>query len=758
MNGKPLFHYVGTPEATQDFLDRFADCFARSKLEDARDHVSATAMVKNEKEKIITLYIAKNQSEKGCQPFATPEKLGDIANQNENFAKQLVDWFSNLASKDTSQVNGNDLDAHSNIFETMCEFSSSRLEHYISKVSKSDVDALVTVVDVNLNTRECSNGWEVAKPLINECKLYHKKSELPESGNEKLCLLTTYAHLAGQIRNNPDFRGLTSKVETSLSNERPKLKDLAQAVRWINHLGRLSAAYVNFQKFCRDDKQSGYSFRHRLLRSEEDDWTGDAYMKKVKSWTGDLGLTCEHEVRRFVDGRPVLQDKTVEALMNEVVEMTGNKARVHCEMQLLMHFSQPGVEKCLDYFGCSKKSCWLCWQMILQNFKYSMKGTHRKLYPRWAFPFKFSPLQPAVAQGLRAAYNEMLLLIQDQVIMQTPLSTLEPCPQTSTRMTPAHRRPRTDDDLDQGPLSGLFASNPITVPDRFPVIRVPALHLPADSLENLRQVNVDVYECKSSDRVEGLMTVGDYHSKPILFAFQLLTKPKPKPPSFTSDGVDFGQAIWKSNELPSGDMIDWEMYYRPYVDELAPNPYILSIWRKVHGGEHPIFPWRGDVFLIPRHTRTNMSDPKDFLKESFTLDNSRCFQIIEIHFKTLGSTFAKENAERDLESVLRISETLNEYFCDAIAEQERNTQAVGLPREAERSLEHLQETLRGLEKAFVSYLDRPAFTVQVEPEDFLRKFNTVLRDAIAEQERDTEAVQLSERSQEVRLPREAERG
>ncbi len=661
MNGKPLFHYVGTPEATQDFLDRFADCFARSKLEDARDHVSATAMVKNEKEKIITLYIAKNQSEKGCQPFATPEKLGDIANQNENFAKQLVDWFSNLASKDTSQVNGNDLDAHSNVFETMCEFSSSRLEHYISKVSKSDVDSLVTVVDVNLNTRECSNGWEVAKPLINECKLYHKKSELPESGNEKLCLLTTYAHLAGQIRNNPDFRGLTSKVETSLSNERPKLKDLAQAVRWINHLGRLSAAYANFQKFCRDDKQSGYSFRHRLLRSEEDDWTGDAYMQKVKSWTGDLGLTSEHEVRRFVDGRPVLQNQTVEALMNEVVEMTGNKARVHCEMQLLMHFSQPGVEKCLDYFGCSKKSCWLCWQMILQNFKYSMKGTHRKLYPRWAFPFKFSPLQPAIAQGLRAAYNEMLLLIQDQVIMQTPLSTLEPYPQTSARMTPAHRRPRTDDDLDQGPLSGLFASNPITVPDRFPVIRVPALHLPADSLENPRQVSIDVYECKSPDRVESIMTRYKHDGTPILFAFELLTKP-----SFTSDVVDFRQAVWLSMNFPGADMIMWELSYRTYVDGLAPNPYMLSIWRKIHGGEPQIFPWRGDIFIIPKHV--TMYGRREFLKESSTLDNLSCFQQIETDHRLRGATYAKRQAEQDLESASTKCETFNRFCRDAIAE------------------------------------------------------------------------------------------
>lgn len=519
----------------------------------------------------------------------------------------------------------------------------------------SDVDALERVILITLP--KCWVGWEVTKSTINECKLYHdEKSKLPDSGNEKIRLLTTYARSAGQTRNHRDFRTLTDEVETSLSDKRAKLKDLAQAVKWINHLGRLWAAYVNFQDFCRDNKQSGYSFRHRLLRSEEDDWTGDAYMKKVKSWTGDLGLTHEREVRRFVDGRPVLQDRTVEALMDEVVETTGNKARVHCEMQLLMHFSQPGVEKCLDYFGCSKKSCWLCWQMILHNFKYSMKGTHRKLYPRWAFPFKFSPLQPAVAQGLRAAYNQMLLPIQDQVIAQKPLSIIEAYPQTSARMTPAHRRPRTGDDPGQGPLSGLFSSNSITVSDRFPAMRVPALHLPADdSLGNLRQVNVDAYECRSSDFMEKLLVNPSLGNNSILFAFQLLTKPNPS--SFTSGVVDFREAVWVSIPFV-GPGIYWELYYRPYVDGLGPNPHIVSIWRKTHRGEHQIFPCRGDVFIIPRYL--NLLNRMDFFKESSNLDHSVCFQAIEEFFEAMGAGYAKIRAEQDGDHILKRCESFNE--------------------------------------------------------------------------------------------------
>ena len=152
-------------------------------------------MVRNEVNKVITVYIAKNQSEKGCQLFATQEELGDIANQNESFAKQIMDWFSKLVSKDdTLQANDIDLDAHMGIFKAMCRFSWSRLEHYISAISESDIDLLERVVLLNLP--KCCDGWEVAKFLVNECKLYHDmKSRLSNSASEKLCLLTTYAHL-----------------------------------------------------------------------------------------------------------------------------------------------------------------------------------------------------------------------------------------------------------------------------------------------------------------------------------------------------------------------------------------------------------------------------------------------------------------------------------------------------------------------------------------------------------------------------------
>ena len=564
-----------------------------------------------------------------------------------------------MASKDDKlQVDDIDLDAHSEIFKTMCRFSSSRLEHYISNISESNVDLLER--DVAFHLPEYGDGWEMTKFLINESKLYHDmKSRLPRSGSERICLLATYAHLAGQIRNYPGFRSLAEKIETSTS--RHKLKNIAQVVKWINYLDRILAAFTGFRRFCSDKKQSGYSFRHQLLRSEEDDWNGDTYQKKLNSWTGDLGLTRERQVRKFVDGRPVLQDRTVGALMNEVVETTGTKARVHCEMQLLIHLSQPGREKCLDYFGCSKKSCWMCWKMISQNYRFSMKNTHRKLFPRWAFPFTFSPSQPGIAEGLRAVYNEMMVLIQDQIIRPKPLSSLEPYPQTSARMTPAHQRRRTGDDFDQGLLSGLFSSNIITVPERFPAVRVPALYLPADddSLENFRQVSVDAYELSSSDIAERcFMPAQKFAGKEIIFAFQLLMKPKP-----SSDAVEIRKSIWRNISVDDWDDDlgkTFELYYRPCGDGLAPNPYMVSIWRKLHGEEHQFFPWKGDIFVVLCRETHDRLGPFDVVPEPFTLDHLKLSSRLQRHFKNMNinmkGEYAKSVSEYDVRFVSRCLE------------------------------------------------------------------------------------------------------
>ena len=170
-----------TPEVMRNFLDRLADCFARSEKEDARDHVSATAMARNAQQKTIKLYIAKNQSYKESRSSRPQEMQDEVANENDQFAKKLVAWFTELA--DAGAVHS-EIQDHLSMFEKMCDFSRSRLEYYIKGISKFNTDDLERVVLINLNEK-FQKGWKEVKIVVEKCKRYQdsKAEGTPASPN-----------------------------------------------------------------------------------------------------------------------------------------------------------------------------------------------------------------------------------------------------------------------------------------------------------------------------------------------------------------------------------------------------------------------------------------------------------------------------------------------------------------------------------------------------------------------------------------------
>ncbi len=478
-----------TPPETREFLDHLANCFARSKLPDAPDHVSATAMVRDEKQMKITLYISKNRSSPRLKVSTSETKTrpveSDYEDDNDTFANFLTAWFNRL-TKAQSQPPKHDAGEpayEDEIFSTMCKFNLSRLEFYIKEISKLDIDDLQLVVPpiakqdsdhvlkAYVDTgQEFSEGWEGIKAVIEKCQRYEVKDpNVMDSVDQKFQRLKSCAILASETRQRLDFRRLTDKVETSAPQS--KLKRLTGALEGVKYLGRLYAAYRSFSRFCKNDRQQNYSFQHKLLESQEDEWIGESYMNKCRSWTGNLGLTEKSSVTEYVGGKPLIRDRTIMERMQKVINDAGNRAPVHCEVRLMMHFLRLNAPKCEDYFGCSKKSCWLCWHMMVQNQVFSMKDTHRRLYPCWALPLKFSPLQPQIAEGLKIAYDEMMALLQSKVIRQANLTPLGPYLQSSAMMTP----PQGDQVFERWSSS----SSLMVIADKIAVTSVPALHVPS---------------------------------------------------------------------------------------------------------------------------------------------------------------------------------------------------------------------------------------------------------------------------------------
>jgi hypothetical protein len=202
----PLYRQPNTREPTRDFLDCLADCFARSKLQDARDHVSATAMVRNDNEKKITVYISKNKSYRGYSDICD-KKLHFIENENEVFTKKLVDWFTRVAQ---TTATPNERLA---VFQTTCEFSRSRLEHYIGKVSDTDIEDLDSRLERNfeMQTVETVKGWKKTICLIKRCKAYQAdKSGRSADDDPNHSSLANCAVMAGKTRKHEAFRTLAN--------------------------------------------------------------------------------------------------------------------------------------------------------------------------------------------------------------------------------------------------------------------------------------------------------------------------------------------------------------------------------------------------------------------------------------------------------------------------------------------------------------------------------------------------------------------
>ena len=630
-----------TPEATRDFLDHLADCFARSKLQDRGQHVSATAMVRNEKQKTITLYIAKNKSEKRIGPSESLENREVVKNENDDFAKILIAWFNLSDGEAAAQPDDNDLHDQSAIFKMMCDFNTSRLEFYIQEIRKADVDALDFVVEIHLDDKFRS-GWEKAKGVITKCQDYEPPTKDSEITCEEVSLLRC-AQLAGQARENADFQKFASAVETSPESKRSKVEGLTSVAGGIKYLGRLFAAYKHFQHFCDTERRKGFSFVYKLLSSLDWTWNGDTYLEKIESWDEILDLS---KVQRSTDSQT---DPDVLEKISDIVKNRNNKALVHCEMQPLMHFSGPNAEKCEDYFGCSKKSCWLCWQMMLKNSRYIMKDTHRKIYPAWVFPFDYSASQPTIAEGLITAYNTMLSLVQESLIKRTPLTFLEPLAQSSFRMTPAYRCGPLNPNSDKSAKSELFPGSLITVPDRWPAYTVRAVHLPEHgSSTDSRMVEIHAYECAKSELTHPAISFKNFDNKTFVFAFQVMTNPQSL--SLDSNIEDYQRAHWESALFGNIGQPPWTMFFRTAYETLGPNPYISSLCATTEPEISQPIPWREDILIIQGEKHGGI----DFRSE-FSFDEGACLKALEDRLRSRPEKWDPDKAAKDAVEIADIS-------------------------------------------------------------------------------------------------------
>lgn len=93
-------------------------------------------------------------------------------------------------------------------------------------------------------------------------------------------------------------------------------------------------------------------------------------------------------VQRLMDGTGNKKKWTKNKLFQEFNRLRSSNGETHAEMQLLPLFAQAisANEDVIKYMGCSKKSCFLCWNFLEIFAGLKTRGCHGKLYNLWGIP------------------------------------------------------------------------------------------------------------------------------------------------------------------------------------------------------------------------------------------------------------------------------------------------------------------------------------------------------------------------------------
>lgn len=79
---------------------------------------------------------------------------------------------------------------------------------------------------------------------------------------------------------------------------------------------------------------------------------------------------------------------TIKGAKRKFIEMQGQDLHIHAEVNMLLHLCsiRDRYSNAYSYIGCSKRSCFMCWNLLRTHGIFSTRGCHGRLYSRWTVP------------------------------------------------------------------------------------------------------------------------------------------------------------------------------------------------------------------------------------------------------------------------------------------------------------------------------------------------------------------------------------
>jgi hypothetical protein len=365
------------------FLDHIAETFsqeksiprherrrAKSKINGAI-HVTASGLVLDHGNPVV--YVAKNGIGSDAEEDRKRMKI------DEELANSLTKWIRIIAS--TMKRPAIDKD---HMWMKLISYYKQRLHLYVSQIKGSSKDD----ISAAFNTK--SDGIVLAKEL-HELSAQYKTDSMPSE------ILDRMISIAYQLRPVAVSDGLTSQ--------------LGKIRRSVCFLGRLRSAYETFKETAIELHKSFKTITISCLPPPNAGWLNK----------GQLNRRIQELVE--MEQVPQPRKRQLDELLGRTTDLL---TTCHAEIQLLLQFecSIPTDTNPFPYIGCSKMSCWLCYQ-LLTHYKdrrtdtrgyYQTRGSHGTVYPLWHIaPSSDLVSYPRVQFTLSAALQDIQVLMQQQL-------------------------------------------------------------------------------------------------------------------------------------------------------------------------------------------------------------------------------------------------------------------------------------------------------------------------------------------------------
>ncbi|KAK4454850.1 hypothetical protein QBC34DRAFT_103175 [Podospora aff. communis PSN243] len=364
----------------RQFLDRLAELVANQK---GGKHVAATAM------------------------SVFPDSVNVIVARNDGFRpidKEFLERSQSLLRR--IAATGQDDESKGALWTALLTHSESRIQGYLVDLRQL----------LKRYQQHCGTTLKPAQATVSALDLELRELSLAAFGQHPSTasrndVLVTRAHTIHKMFSSEDFENLGFSASSGLKTATGYLGRLRTSFHTLIAAAERLEGFANIQITAIADKKAHGKRSKKAGSDATEPWS-------VARTFRQLGLPLTDDNVHTLLGSAGTKAKWSKAkLIQEFGKLRSPAWEVHAEMQLLQYsiLNSPSSGRMFPYFGCSKRSCFLCWSFLGLHQGFKTRGCHGKLYNLWTLP-SFEGSRPQemskiadTVRGLEALLTKELL-------------------------------------------------------------------------------------------------------------------------------------------------------------------------------------------------------------------------------------------------------------------------------------------------------------------------------------------------------------